>query len=155
MNSIPRAKLKGIVFPPSGEASIASGYTPAAVPGRSPDPLWTACGPKGREKKTAHVWPYEPLCALFRQRAAAMHPRRSGPRFGNLRRPKEKAGERTGAFVAPVRSQLPAVRAVLKWRSSACEIEAMTLFSAKFSCLLRAARTLWGVPGLFERFKHE
>ena len=25
---------------------------------------------------------------------------------------KEKAGERTGAFVAPVRSQLPAVRAV-------------------------------------------
>jgi len=34
-----------------GRASIASGYTPAAVPGRSPDPLWTACGPKGREKK--------------------------------------------------------------------------------------------------------
>ena len=51
MNSIPRAKLKGIVFPPSGEASIASGYTPAAVPGGSPDPLWTACGLKGREKK--------------------------------------------------------------------------------------------------------
>ena len=34
-----------------GRASIAAGYTPAAVPGRSPDPLWTACGPKGREKK--------------------------------------------------------------------------------------------------------
>ena len=28
----------------------------------------------------------------------------------------------------------------------------MTLFSAKFGCLLRAARTLWGVPGLW---RHE
>ena len=51
MNSISRAKLKGIVFPPSGEASIAVGYTPAAVPGRSPDPLWAARRPKDREKK--------------------------------------------------------------------------------------------------------
>ena len=38
---------------------------------------------------------------------------------------------------------------VLKRRSSACEIEVMTLFSTKFSCILRSARTLWGVPGLF------
>ena len=44
---------------------------------------------------------------------------------------------------------------VLKGRSSACEIKAMTLFSAKFGCLLRAARTIRGVSGLFERFKHE
>ena len=81
--------------------------------GRQPGPtLGGLKAERQREEKTAHVWPYEPLCALFRQRAAAMHPRRSGPRFGNLRRPKEKAGERTGAFVAPVRSQLPAVRAV-------------------------------------------
>ena len=44
---------------------------------------------------------------------------------------------------------------VLKGRCSVCEIEAMTLFSAKFGCLLKAARTIRGVPGLFERFKHE
>ena len=33
------------------------------------DGLWTE---RQREEKTAHVWPYEPLCALFRQRAAAI-----------------------------------------------------------------------------------
>ena len=41
---------KGHVFG-QGRASIASGYTPAAVPGGSPDPLWTAGRLKGRERK--------------------------------------------------------------------------------------------------------
>ena len=34
-----------------GGASRAFGYTPRAVPGGSPDPLWAAWGPKGRERK--------------------------------------------------------------------------------------------------------
>ena len=46
-------------------ASRSSGQKP----GPTLDGLWTE---RQREEKTAHVWPYEPLCALFRQRAAAM-----------------------------------------------------------------------------------
>ena len=39
---------------------------------------------------------------------------------------------------------------VLKGRCSVHEIMAMVLFSVKFSCLLRTAKSRWGVPGLFE-----
>ena len=40
---------------PLAEASIASGYTPAAVPGRSPDPL---CGQKAEgQREEMHVYP--------------------------------------------------------------------------------------------------
>ena len=38
---------------------------------------------------------------------------------------------------------------VLKGRCSAHEIVALTLFSVEFGCLLRVAKSCWGVPGLF------
>ena len=41
---------------------------------------------------------------------------------------------------------------VLKGRCSAHEIVALTLFSVEFGCLLRAAKSCWGVPGLL---RHE
>ena len=41
---------------------------------------------------------------------------------------------------------------ILKERCSTHEIAAMTLFSAKFGCLLRSAECRWGVPGLL---RHE
>ena len=41
---------------------------------------------------------------------------------------------------------------ILKERCSTHEIAAMTLFSAKFCCLLRSAECRWGVPGLL---RHE
>ena len=41
---------------------------------------------------------------------------------------------------------------VLKGRCSAHEIVALTLFSVEFGCLLRVAKSCWGVPGLL---RHE
>ena len=88
-------------------ASRSSGQKP----GPTLDGLWTE---RQREEKTAHVWPYEPLCALFRQRAAAMHAPptvwASFREFAEAERKSRIKGRRQNCRSA--QSHLPAVRAV-------------------------------------------
>ena len=93
---------------------------------------------------------------LGRLREALRH-KASGP-FGAEPRNERKSRRKNRRFCGA--GSLTTARSagscgVLKGRCSGREAEAMTLFSAKFGCLLRAARTIRGVPGLFERFKHE
>ena len=141
---------------PFGRASIASGYTPATVPGGSPGPLLRPEGQRAERrnarllhagitrpltKRTAvsqkgvenpPVWPCEPLCGANGAGAASICPPEQVfsswrhrvtegsddcwntlPPESRVNLPvKNIAGERTGAFAAPVLSQLPAVRAV-------------------------------------------
>ena len=101
--------------------------------GRSPHPLWTARGPKDREKRKSPLFGRVSRCVGRMGRGGIPVPTKTllwplsrpcGGRRGlppeHAFTPKPKvnppigsiAGERTGAFVAPVRSQLPAVRAV-------------------------------------------
>ena len=144
--------------------------------GRKPGPTLNSPRAEGqREEKITPVWPCEPLCGAD---GAGRHPRaHKNPLTALVEAVWRKAGtaartrfhpktesEPTGWKYSRRKNRrfcgagsLTTARSagscrVLKWRSSACEIEAMTLFSAKFSCLLRAARTLWGVPGLW---RHE
>ena len=122
--------------------------------GRKPGPtlggLWTE---RQREEKTAHVWPYEPLCALFRQRAAAMHaPPTVWASFREFAEAERKSRRKNRRFCGA--GSLTTARSagscgVLKGRCSAHEIVALTLFSVEFGCLLRVAKSCWGVPGLF------
>ena len=115
--------------------------------------------PVGRrtERRENHppVWPCEPLCALFPERAAAMRTptllERVWASFWEFAEDERKSRRKNRRFCGA--GSLTTARSagscgVLKGRSSACEIKAMTLFSAKFGCLLRAARTIRGVPGL-------
>ena len=131
--------------------------------GRKPGPtLGGLLAERQKEEKIAPVWPCEPLCALFPERAAAMRTptllERVWASFWEFAEDERKSRRKNRRFCGA--GSLTTARSagscgVLKGRSSACEIKAMTLFSAKFGCLLRAARTIRGVPGLFERFKHE
>ena len=170
--------------------------------GWRPHPLWTARGPKSREKKGAFAQcrnydavgkentvprrsektaPFALVSHCVGRIGAGRHPRaHKNPLTALVEAVWRKAGtaartrfhpktesEPTGWKYSRRKNRrfcgagsLTTARSagscgVLKGRSSACEIKAMTLFSAKFGCLLRAARTIRGVPGLFERFKHE
>ena len=158
-----RQRVGEIILPTLGWGKHRVRLYASRSSGRKPGPtlggLWTE---RQREEKTTHVWPYEPLCALFRQRAAAMRTptllERVWASFWEFAEDERKSRRKNRRFCGA--GSLTTARSagscgVLKGRSSACEIKAMTLFSAKFGCLLRAARTLRGVPGLFERFKHE
>ena len=68
-----RQRVGEIILPTLGWGKHRGRLYASRSSGRKPGPtlggLWTE---RQREEKTAHVWPYEPLCALFRQRAAAM-----------------------------------------------------------------------------------
>ena len=81
-------------YPPSGGASIASGYTPGAVPGRSPAPLGATCWPKGRNQKSAFT-----QCRDYN----------TVDKESAVTRQTEESPD---AFSTPGRSQLPTLRAV-------------------------------------------
>ena len=164
----------------AGQAErLACHWQPNAFCGLTPTP--TLDGPRAegqREEKITPVWPCEPLCGAD---GAGRHPRaHKNPLMALVEAVWRKAGTAARTRFHPKTESEPTdwkysrrknrrfcgagslttARSagscgVLKGRSSACEIKAMTLFSAKFGCLLRAARTIRGVPGLFERFKHE
>ena len=143
---MPETKKKpfsSVIETPTIPASFApvSRYVPRLRMGQSPCPsrrVQAGFGPLFRRCEEASI---QSICRPRRFTKDEKQSRRKNRRFCG-------AGSLTTARSA-------GSCRVLKWRSSACEIEAMTLFSAKFGCLLRAARTIRGVPGLFERFKHE
>ena len=114
-------------YQPSCRASIAAGYTPGAAPGRSPDPLLPARGPKGIEKKcaflqgqnydtvdkentisrnaekTAPVCPCEPLCRTNGGGEASICP-------------QNPASALVGAGWRRTRHLTPALAFLLKWQ---------------------------------------
>lgn len=72
----------------------APGYTPAAVPGRSPAPLGATCWPKGRNQKSAFT-----QCRDYN----------TVDKESAVTRQTEESPD---AFSTPGRSQLPTLRAV-------------------------------------------
>ena len=69
------------------------------------------------------------------------------------RKKKQDKGQASKLPLCPVTTARSAGSCgVLKGRCSAYEIVALTLFSVEFGCLLRAAKSCWGVPGLL---RHE
>ena len=126
-------------------------------------------------KREPPLWPCEPLCGAD---GAGRHPRaHKNPLMALVEAVWRKAGtaartrfhpktesEPTGWKYSRRKNRrfcgagsLTTARSagscgVLKGRCSAHEIVALTLFSVEFGCLLRAAKSCWGVPGLL---RHE
>ena len=158
--------------PWTGQAErLACHWQPNALCGLTPTP--TLDGPRAegqREEKITPVWPCEPLCGAD---GAGRHPRaHKNPLTALVEAVWRKAGtaartrfhpktesEPTGWKYSRRKNRrfcgagsLTTARSagscgVLKGRCSAHEIVALTLFSVEFGCLLRAAKSRWGVPG--------
>ena len=125
-----------------------------------------------RAEKTAPVWPCEPLCGAD---GAGRHPRaHKNPLTALVEAVWRKAGTAARTRFHPKTESEPTdwkysrrknrrfcgagslttargagSCGILKGRCSAHEIVALTLFSVEFGCLLRVAKSCWGVPGLF------
>ena len=158
----------------AGQAErLACRWQPNAFCGQKPAP--TLDGPRAegqREEKITPVWPCEPLCGAD---GAGRHPRaHKNPLMALVEAVWRKAGTAAITRFHPKTESEPTdwkysrrknrrfcgagslttARSagscgVLKGRCSAHEIVALTLFSVEFGCLLRVAKSCWGVPGLF------
>ena len=128
--------------------------------GRKPGPtLGGLLAERQKEEKIAPVWPCEPLCALFPERAAAMRTptllERVWASFWEFAEDERKSRRKNRRFCCAgshTTARSAGSCGVLKGRCSGHEIVALTPFSVDFGCLLRAAKSLWGVPGLL---RHE
>ena len=141
--------------------------------GQKPGPtLGGLLAERQKEEKIAPVWPCEPLCGAD---GAGRHPRaHKNPLTALVEAVWRKAGtaartrfhpktesEPTGWKYSRRKNRrfcgagsLTTARSagscgVLKGRCSAHEIVALAFFSVEFGCLLRVAKSCWGVPGLF------
>ena len=143
--------------------------------GRSPHPLWTARGPKDREKRksplfgrvsrcvgrmgrggipVAHKNPLTALVeAVWRKAGTAartrFHPKtESEPTGWKYSRRKNRRFCSAGSLTT---ARSAGSCGILKGRCSGPETETMALFSVEFGCLLRTAKNCWGAPGLWGR----
>ena len=137
----------------TGQAErLACHWQPNAFCGLTPTP--TLDGPRAegqREEKITPVWPCEPLCAPLSAEGSSHAPQTVWASFREFAEAERKSRRKNRRFCGA--GSLTTARSagscgVLKGRCSVHGIVAMTPFSVKFSCLLRAAKSRRGVPGL-------
>ena len=149
---------------------MACHWQPNAFCGLTPTP--TLDGPRAegqREEKITPVWPCEPLCALFPERAVSTQAppylfgaslglisgicggRKKKQEFAEDERKSRRKNRRFCSAGSLTTARSAGSCGILKGRCSGPETETMALFSVEFGCLLRTAKNCWGAPGLWGR----